>query len=76
MSLLEILGDVIDTVSDTADPIKDSISGISATVGGETYEDLFTKGGEILGGGWNIVGKAADSLTDDINVDIDDLLNN
>ena len=68
----ELVNLILDKIMDFLDILGDATEEISVTVGGEKYENIFTKIGSIVGGGWETVGTIADDLTDDININIDD----
>ncbi|MBL1353586.1 MAG: hypothetical protein COA61_009725 [Zetaproteobacteria bacterium] len=58
--------------SGLGDIAADMVCDISVTVGGNTYDNVFTTIGETIGGSAELVGKVADVLTDDVNIDLDD----
>jgi len=57
--------------SGLGDICVDTMSSISVTIGGETYDHIFTTIGEVAGGGWEAAGKVADVFTEDVNIDLD-----
>ncbi|MDQ7005463.1 MAG: hypothetical protein Q9N67_11315 [Ghiorsea sp.] len=59
--------------SGLGDIVADTVSDISVTVGGSTYDDVFTTIGETFGGSAELAGKVADVLTDDVNINLDDV---
>ncbi|KLD98299.1 hypothetical protein [Aliarcobacter butzleri] len=52
------------------DVMTDIESGLSVTLGGETYKDILTTIGQSVGGVWSIVGEVADELTSDVNLNL------
>jgi len=75
----DICGDVCEDIGEGCedmwntceDSSSDLTDGISATIGGKTYNDIFSTIGSIAGGGWGIAGKVADVATKDVNIDLD-----
>ncbi|MBN4060554.1 hypothetical protein JYT78_00635 [bacterium AH-315-I20] len=64
----------MDWFSGLDDMCGDVVSNLSITIRGETYNDVFTTIGEVVGGGAEMVGKVADVLTDDVNIDLDNTI--
>jgi hypothetical protein len=52
----------------------DVASNLNVTVGGETYENVLTDIGSVVGSGWAIAGSIGDKLTEDVTIDIDDMI--
>lgn len=52
--------------------IGDALSELTVVVGDTTFENVFTTIGGAIGDGWEVVGSIADTLTEDVTIDLND----